>query len=319
MIARCARCQQTFTTEKYGVQKCPHCGAEIHLADPSAPPPPPAAGPPPAWGAPPPAAPPPQSWGPPPGSPPPPPGWGPLPPGGVPPPAGAEEAPSPFADRARLGFLQAWIQTFKLAAFEPARFFRLVKLGQSGSAVLFGVAGATVGHWVSLVFSYFTAAAGFTVVERLLEQMQGRGDPEAIDRLRSLMHGMTGMGLVVQAVLAPLFAFIGIYVVSAILHLVLLVLKGAPRRFEATLTVVGYAFGLFLVNALPMCGGLVALVWFAVAAIIGLSECHRAAMWKSALSVFSPIILLCLCACLGAAAFVSAFSRMQGKSGPVSL
>ena len=26
MLARCARCQNTFTTETYGLQRCPHCG-----------------------------------------------------------------------------------------------------------------------------------------------------------------------------------------------------------------------------------------------------------------------------------------------------
>jgi Zn-dependent protease with chaperone function len=34
ITARCASCQETFTTRKFGAQKCPHCGAELFLADP---------------------------------------------------------------------------------------------------------------------------------------------------------------------------------------------------------------------------------------------------------------------------------------------
>jgi hypothetical protein len=316
MIARCARCQQTFTTERFGVQKCPHCGAEIHLADPNAPPPaaPPPAGPPPGpgWG-----APPPQGWGPPPGAPPPPTGWGPVPPGGAPPPPGGDGERAPFADRARLGLVASWIQTFKLAAFEPARFFRLVRVTPTGSAVLFGVIGASLGAWVSLVFSYFTAAASFSAMEQLLHRMEQQGvDPRAFSWA---FERPTGAALALQALLVPLAALVGIYVVAAILHLVLLAIRGAPRGFDATLTVVGYGYGVYLLTALPMCGGLVAVVWFAVVAIIGLAEAQRSPTWKSALAVFSPFLLACLCACLGSMAFYHWFSNMPGKSGPTSL
>lgn len=319
MIARCARCQQTFPTDRFGVQKCPHCGAEIHLADPSAPPPPPAA-PSQGWGVPPPppAPPPPASWGPPPGAPPPPPtGWGPVPPGGAPPPPAGDGEAAPFVDRARLGFVASWIQTFKLAAFEPARFFRLVRLAPTGSAVLFGVVGSTLGAWVSLVFSYFTAAASFSAMEQLLRRMQDQGvDPRAFSWV---FERATGAALAVQALVAPLAALVGIYVVAGILHLVLLALRGAPRGFDATLTVVGYGYGVYVLTALPMCGGLVAVVWFAVVAIIGMAEAQRIPTWKSALAAFSPFLLACLCACLGTLGFYHWFSNMPGKSGPTSL
>ena len=97
MIARCARCQGTFTTDRFGVQTCPHCGSEILLSDPAGgapagpgpgqaaappPPPPPAPAGEPSWGAPPPP--------PPPGAAPPP--WPPPPP---PPPAGSAPPPPP--------------------------------------------------------------------------------------------------------------------------------------------------------------------------------------------------------------------------------
>ena len=128
MIARCARCQQTFSTDRFGVLTCPHCGGQVLLAEPGAPgagappPPPPEAA---AGGPPPPAG------GPPPGWAGPPPGWAP-PPGGPPPPG---EESAPFARRKELGFFAAYFRTWKRAALEPAAFFRSVRIGESGSAV----------------------------------------------------------------------------------------------------------------------------------------------------------------------------------------
>jgi len=340
MIARCARCQQTFTTEHFGTQKCPHCGAEIHLADPAAPRPPPAPpGPPPAappaWGAPP-APPPGGGWGAPPPPPPPwsgagapppggfgplppgpsPSGWGPLPPGTAPPSSEAPEQPSPFADRQRIGLVQAWIQTWKLAALEPARFFRLVRVDQTGAALLFGVIGASIGTIVSGIFSFFSVNAALGAMGPFLEKLREQGlDPELLQRFAG---AATGVSLLAQILLAPLIAFVAIYVASAIFHLVLLLVKGAPRGFSATLTVVAYAYGIFVLTALPMCGGLVAVVWFTVAAIIGLAEAHRSPTWKGALAVFSPLLLLCLCGCIAGIAIPN-LMKLQGKGGPVSL
>jgi hypothetical protein len=327
MIARCARCQQTFSTDRFGVQSCPLCGAEIHLADPSAPAPPPPPAPPSGaggWGAPPPppagfgAPPPAGGWGPPQGPPqqPPPGAWGPIPPGGVQPPPPGEGESAPFARRAQLGWPQAWSQTIKLVAFEPTRFFRLVKVSESGSAVLFGVIGATIGTWVSLIFSYFTAAASFSFLEQIAGQMQEKGvNPEAFSWF---FKRVTGGAIALQALATPLLALVAIYVAAAVFHLVLLLLRGAPRGFDATLTVVGYAYGIYLLGALPMCGGLVAVVWFAVAAIAGLTEAHRGRTWKSALAVSSPLLLLCLCGCLAAVTLPN-LMKLPGRSGTTSL
>lgn len=202
-------------------------------------------------------------------------------------------------------------------ALEPARFFRLVRVDQTGPALLFGVIGATVGAVVSGIFSFFSLSAASSAMQPFLEKLRDQGvDPELVQRF---LGGASAFSLVAQIVVSPLIAFVAIYVAAAIFHLVLLLVKGAPRGFGTTLTVVAYAYGIYVLTALPMCGGLVAMVWFTVAAVIGLAEAHRGATWKAALAVFSPLLLLCLCGCLAAFAF-NGLSALQGKSGgPVSL
>jgi hypothetical protein len=298
MRARCFRCQETFETDHFGTQTCPKCGAEVYLPDPGAEPPAPGAGveppapiPPagtggPGWGA------PPQGWTPPAG---PPPGWGPVPPGAVPPPA---EQSAPFAERARRGFLRSYVETWKLSAVEPARFFRQVRISETGSAVFFGALALTLGNWAALVFTYLTANATVNFVGQITRRMDGRVDTLP---LTQLIQGLTLRSFIGQVIATPLLAVIGVYLTAAVFHLVLLVVRGAPRGFDATLTVVGYASGIFLVRALPVCGGLIATVWFAVAAIQGLGEAQRSGSGKAAVAVLLPVVLafLCLCGILG--------------------
>ncbi len=298
MRARCYRCQNTFDTERFGTQTCPSCGSEIYLPDPGAPPP--AEG---AQGGPPPAVPPPGTGGPGWGAPPtgwtppasPPPGWGPVPPGAVPPPA---EQPAPFAERSQRGFVPAYIETWKLAAVDPARFFRQVSISQTRSAVLFGIIAVTIGNWAALVFSYLTANATVSLVAQVTRRMNGRVDTLP---LTQLMQGLTFGSFIGQAIATPLLALAGVYLTAAAFHLLLMAVRGAPRGFDATLTVVGYASGIFLLRALPLCGGLIAMVWFAVAVIQGLGEAQRSGTGKAAFAVLLPIVLafLCFCAVLG--------------------
>jgi hypothetical protein len=353
MLARCARCQATFTTDRFGVQRCPHCGAELLLADPNAPPPgPPADAPPPAPpepGAPGPSAPGPRGagelppppgpppggygstggWGPPPpppsggwGAPPPPPpgGWGPPPAGGWGPPPGGvpagPEQPAPFAERSRLGFVTSFFETWKLVATQPQAFFRRVRVDQTGSAVLFGVLAFTFGYAVQGLYGILAGAQTMGLLSRFAESMS----EEQRELLAGYLAGMTGWTAALQILASPLVAFILVYLVAAVVHVVLLVLRATPRGFDATLTTVGYGFGLALLLAVPACGGLLFAVWSLVTLVVGLGEAQRCGPGKAAAAVFAPFVLLCLCCCgLGAVGVGGLMNLGHRPSGGVSL
>lgn len=325
MLARCARCQGTFQADRFGVQTCPHCGGEILLADPNVsaaspdagapppppPPPPPAAVPPPPSAAPaselpPPPPPPAGGYGPPPG------GFGPPPGGfsGPPPPFGqggarpaGPELPSPFADRAKVGFLRAYFQTWKLAAVEPAGFFRRVRIDQTGSAILFGVIASTLGGWAQAFWASMTAASTRAQMADLADKIppEMAGMLETFKSYTELATSPTA--LLSQVVFAPLAAVVGIFLSAAVFHGLLLLVRGANRGFDATLTVVGYASGVSLLQVIPECGALVVPIWAAVVLIIGLGEAHRCGTGKGAAAVLLPLLLLCACLC--AVAFIA--------------
>ncbi|HVO19416.1 MAG TPA: YIP1 family protein [Anaeromyxobacter sp.] len=297
MLARCARCQGTFTTEKYGRQTCPHCGSELLLADPGAPPPAapekPAGGA--AWGA---APPPPPSAGaaPPPGGLPPPPppggGWAPLPP---PPPAAEGAIPAPFADRARRGFFSSFFETWKLASVETQKFFGRVRIDQTGSAILFGVLAAWVGASLAALLNWASGMSIQALLRQLTENLPTE-QAEMMGRISGLLGG--GVALL-QIVIAPLATLVWMFILAGLVHVLLLLFKGAQRGFDATLTVVAYSFGVQLLTAVPGCGSLIAFVWQLVIAIIGLGAAHRCGTGKAAAAVLLPLVLLCCCACLG--------------------
>jgi hypothetical protein len=223
------------------------------------------------------------------------------------------ELAAPFADRARLGFFPSLLETLKLVALRPAEFFRRVRVDQTGSAVLLGTITGTVG---SILATLYQLASRSTILQQLREPPSG-APPEALkfyEQMASTMELLlSDTAILVQVALAPLFALLGIYLMAGLVHLALLLFRGAPRGFQATLTVVGYAHGLFLLLALPSCGGLVALVWSLVATIIGVGEAQRCGPGKAAAAVFSPLVLFCLCACaIGVAVAVGMVGAMGG-------
>jgi hypothetical protein len=309
MIARCARCQGTFTTDRFGLQTCPHCGSELLLSDPSAPPgspppqpgaappvpPAPPAGAPPAappaesGALPPPPPPPPGGSGPPGGWPPPPPGgWAPYPP---PPPPGPD-LPSPFAERKTRGFLAAFFETWKLVATQPQDFFRKVRADQTGTAILFGVVATTVGNAVAGLYGYLSGAQSLAA----FEQWMGNVPEEQAQLFRRYFEALPALTLA-QVVLTPILAVVGIYLAAAVLHLLLMLFRGAGRGFDATLTAVAYAAGLNLLNAVPVCGAILAAVWGLVALVVGLGEIQRCGPGKAAAAVLAPVALACVCCC----------------------
>ncbi len=298
MLARCAFCQKTFDTDRFGVQPCPHCGQQVHLADPAAPaptqPPPPAAPPPGAW-----------SGGPPPGAP--------NAPGA---PWAVGEADAPFALRSSQGFLQTYVSTWKLACLQPAQFFRSVKIGAPGSAVLFGVIAMTVASWFQTLYGAIMGAATRGMLEEALKQVP-QGAQFQDTWMVQWISGATVAGTLVQLVAAPFISAVWILLWAALYHVCLLVLGAASRGFEATLTVVGYASGALLIGAAPVPGlaNLVGAVWFGFAAAIGFREAQRTTSGKAWTALLLPFLAVCACCCAVGWMFVAGLSSLKVHGG----
>jgi len=299
MLARCVHCQKTFDTDRFGVQSCPHCGQQVHLADPSAPPPaPPSPAPPP----------------------------GPYAPGGYAPGAyapgapgtswAAAEADAPFVHRATRGWVGSYVETWKLACLQPAQFFRSVKVGSPGSAVLFGVIAMTLASWMQTLYGALLGAATQGMIQDLVRQMP-QGDQIQDTWVIPWLAGATAIGTVAQLLAAPFLSAIWILIWAGVYQVALLVLGAAPRGFDATLTVVGYASGAMLVGAAPVPGlaNLVGAIWFGTATAIGFREAQRTTNGKAWGAMLLPFAATCLCCCAAAWLMMSGLSGLKVHGG----
>jgi hypothetical protein len=217
--------------------------------------------------------------------------------------------PSPFADRARLGFVAAFFETWKLVATQPERFFARVRPDQPWSAILFGVLASTIGNVFASLYAWLSGEQAIVALQQMVEKL-----PEEEGKIWSLYaHALTGRAVLAQVVAWPVITFVLIYVAAALVHVVLLVLKGAHRGFDATLTAVAYVAGLLLLMAVPACGTLLAIIWALVSLVIGLGSIQRCGTGKSAAAVLAPFALVCICCCGLIGLAVPAF--LKGAAG----
>ncbi len=102
----------------------------------------------------------------------------------------------------------------------------------------------------------------------------------------------------VDFLLSPLWLLLGLYLVAAVIHVVLLVLRGANQGYSATLRVFCFSAGPQLFGVVPFIGPAVGGVWSLVITVIGLREAHKTSTGKAVTAVLLPTVFLLLLAVL---------------------
>jgi hypothetical protein len=216
-----------------------------------------------------------------------------------PPPAGPPSLPPPadpggppWERRAEIGFAAALVETTQQVLLRPTEFFsRMPVTGGIGGPLLYalilGYLGLVAATLYSLVFSSVMGSSFRSF---------GGGYAD-LERFQDLMEG--GVGATVQLVTGPLWIVVGAFVGAGILHVLLLVLGGANRDFEATFRVVCYAHAINIINLVPFCGFVFTLVAWIVIATIGLKEVHRTSTAQALGAVLLPLLLCCCCCAAG--------------------
>lgn len=302
MLAKCAKCQKVFSTDHYGPNTCPACGAQLMLAAPpgaeAAPQPPPSAD---EGGA-------PQSPGgdasgfgqspsgiPPAGEPGP--AFGQLPPPGSSGFAAAEEdQPTPWEERGRLGFFPALFETIKQSFVDPVSFFARMRTDDVVQPLFYywivAGFGALVGNlWQAMMAAFRSATT---------PEMNLPADNPLTPFLQSMMEMQnspaTAMWTAIGGVvLAPVWLF----VYAGILHLFAMLFRCANRGFSATLRSVAYASGPIVLAIVPFCGSFIGGLWSTVLMVIGLWKTQRGSLGGAIGAVVTPLVIFACCLCLG--------------------
>ena len=223
------------------------------------------------------------------------------------PPAGFPPASSsiPWERRDEIGLAAALIETTKQVLTGPTDFFRRMPVaGGVGSPLLYAVIIGYLGIVASAVYS-----AVFMLVGGAARGSFGAfGDRPEVARMVEAFSGWGG--IIGQLLFGPFGIVIGLFVSTAITHLMLMLLDGASQGFEATFRVRSYATAASVLAIVPFCGGAIGAIWSLVLCIIGLAEAQRIPVWKAALAVLLPIVLCCCCCAVGAGMFFGSIASL---------
>jgi hypothetical protein len=210
-----------------------------------------------------------------------------------------------WEERERIGLFGALVETTRQVLTAPGVFFRAMPVtGGLGSPLVYAV----VIGWLGLAAAAFYQAIFRAVVG---SSWGALGDRPELAAIVSWVEGWAGF--VAQVVFGGVFVVIGVFLAAGIIHLLLLLLGGARRGFEATFRVVCFAQATSILFLVPFCGQLVGGVWCLVLYVLGLAQAHQIGHGKAAAAVVLPLVLLCCCCAGLVLLFAGAIASLAGQ------
>lgn len=185
-----------------------------------------------------------------------------------------------WEERESIGFFPSIARTVSSVLMRPSQTFASMK--QTG-----GITNPLL-YFVLLSSAMFAVSALYQMAATSMNpEVFAKGLPHASKSAFSV-------ALVGSILISPALYVLSAFISSGITHLCLKMLGGANRPFETTFRVICYAQASAMVfNLLPLCGGLIAVIWGAYTIIIGLKESQGIAGWKATLAITLPGLLCC--------------------------
>jgi hypothetical protein len=232
-------------------------------------------------------------------------------PGEAPPSSGWAPGPgaragTPWERRDEIGFASALVETTQRVLTSPGEFFRGMPVtGGIGAPLVYALIIGYAGLVISAIYDF--------VLESVMGSSLSRfgGGSEAMAGMMPYLAGAAGLG--VKVIIGPFFVAIGLFILSGITHLALMLLGGAARGFEATFRVACYSEAAALLNIIPVCGGVIGPIVMVVLMIIGISEAHGTTRARAAAAVLLPVVVCCCCILGPIVAFVMSLAAQQMK------
>jgi len=189
-----------------------------------------------------------------------------------------------WEDRENVGFFAGLWETWKESVFGPEAFFsKLPHRGGLGNPLFYALIVAWIGIAVEQMWSLLFSGMMYDLMADFIPS----------DQLYWTSGLQTGFSILYLVFLAPILIVLSLFVTSGIYHLIMMIFGWAKRDFEATFRAMAYATGPILFYIIPMCGGLIGLVWSLVLSIIGLKHMQKTTGGKAAVTIFLPIVLCC--------------------------
>ncbi len=202
----------------------------------------------------------------------------PPPPPPPPPPAGAAGtggqggvAPGagPAWEQKQGGFFQRLIQTLLQVLMHPVATLGAPARPGLAYPLGFGIIMGTVG------------VVAMTFWEQLLRSHQSLGSPVAHSTIAVL-------------ILSPLLVLMQMFIVAALAHFFLWILRGTSQGYKVTFRVVGYSSAANVFLCLPYLGTTVSAIWSLVIIVGGLAVVHGTGRLRVVMALLLPVLLMAL-------------------------
>lgn len=189
-----------------------------------------------------------------------------------------ERQQTPWERRLQVGLWGGIKGTIKSVNFSPKGMFSSMTVrGGWREALAFGLLVGSIGTMVAFFWEFMIATSG--VLEPLWSPSISLGSP------------IMFLSLIF---LSPLLMAINLFVLSSIIHVLLLMVRGGKSGFEATFRVVAYSQATRVWSVIPFVGGPIGWVWRTIVQIIGLKEAHEVGYARIVLALLIPLALLLL-------------------------
>jgi hypothetical protein len=208
---------------------------------------------------------------------------------------------TPWEDRETSGFFGGIFRTLRDALFTPSEFFRNMSItGGLTDPLLY----ALIVGMVGIMSHYFWSIL-------LYDSMQHFMTPELRAAAGNNLIGTRGASI--ATAMTPFLLMFWLFIVSGLLHVILLLLNGARAGFEATFRVISYSVSPFICLAIPWCGMPLTILWVATLSIIGIKEAQETSGGKAAVAVLFPLVLCCGLVLAAIALFMGAMVASFGS------
>ena len=185
---------------------------------------------------------------------------------------------APWENRPETGFAKGTYRTFKEVLFSPTTFFRgLTFKNGIREPLAFGLLIGAVGNMFGIFWPVLMMSGGLFPF----------GD--AI-----LGHLTVGLIFLVMVVAIPVCVTLSMFIYSAILHLLLMIVRGGKNRFEATFRVVAYSQAAQAWDLIPVVGSWIGGIWQLIVQVIGLREMHNISYLRVFMAFLLPVGILFL-------------------------
>ncbi len=188
--------------------------------------------------------------------------------------------PTPWEQRATLGFFSAFFKTLRLSLFHPGDLFGKMRVDNTKGTLSF--------YWINFAALFFPG-----ILWNILFA------PITLRNLSPIRLSSAGIEIIVTiagilmiwAILAP----VALYVHAAVIHLGTLLFNCSKNGFNATLRSVAYASSTNWFNMIPICGFFIAYIWNLVLIVVGICKTQRTSVGRAVGAVVLPIFILACC------------------------